>query len=515
MVSMDKNGVANIELRVNNTFVDVPIDSTVEDVLRIANFPIEEDRLIAIIRDKKKSEAIPRKYVLKTSAGDIIIKVEDQNLWKAVNQKIEGLEAGWRIKRAIAFGPFVTDIYPSKKSIVYERGTVFLTFAGGDPGSCYLAFAVTKYSLVHFTAGSGVVARVISGLKALRSIELGERIEKVIPIHERKRTVGNVIRAGLRDRVQDGDEIYTYLKINLNKEEPTVAEYLMTALENMSLEEITSSFVKFKGFKEKVMEEWYNPGKRLRGAVTIRINGKNRGDIYIYKEDRTPAREHCVAGYVTEGIALVDVARKGDKIEVKTVPERLNIIGLTQAEAGELLSNKGIKQIRGGSINDDAIIVSVYPETTVEILEKGEVTTFGVENSSIIKIKLSKDAPRTAFYFKVASGMVGKKIGQLKVYLKTKDLIIFKPEKSIEEPLIPENTPKEVVRPGEIGVTNMSRKYAGLIGVRLTESKDFGPTAEKFESTNIVGVVIQGVETLKDLKEGDTVYFMEVKEAEE
>ena len=48
-----------------------------------------------------------------------------------------------------------------------------------------------------------------------------------------------------------------------------------------------------------------------------------------------------------------------------------------------------------------------------------------------------------------------------------------------------------------------------MVGVRFTESEEFGPTAEKFDGTNIVGEVMGNLNALKGLKTKDTVYLME------
>jgi UPF0288 family protein (methanogenesis marker protein 3) len=55
----------------------------------------------------------------------------------------------------------------------------------------------------------------------------------------------------------------------------------------------------------------------------------------------------------------------------------------------------------------------------------------------------------------------------------------------------------------------MASKHIGMIGVRSADNNKFGPTGEKFESTNIVGRV-KDINKLKDMKEKDMVYFIEV-----
>jgi UPF0288 family protein (methanogenesis marker protein 3) len=61
-----------------------------------------------------------------------------------------------------------------------------------------------------------------------------------------------------------------------------------------------------------------------------------------------------------------------------------------------------------------------------------------------------------------------------------------------------------------LGITNDSRKGAGLVGVRLSANREFGPTSEPFEGTNMIGRVID-TEKLKKVKERENVYIREVR----
>ncbi len=49
------------------------------------------------------------------------------------------------------------------------------------------------------------------------------------------------------------------------------------------------------------------------------------------------------------------------------------------------------------------------------------------------------------------------------------------------------------------------------MGVRLSANKEFGPTSEPFEGTNIIGRVID-TEKLKKVREKENVYIREVKQ---
>jgi UPF0288 family protein (methanogenesis marker protein 3) len=98
----------------------------------------------------------------------------------------------------------------------------------------------------------------------------------------------------------------------------------------------------------------------------------------------------------------------------------------------------------------------------------------------------------------------------LPVFFKFDDVILFRTEIPTTVKIIPENTPKTVVPAAALGMTNDSRKGSGLIGVRLSENNEFGPTSEPFEGTNIIGRVID-TEKIKKAKERERVYVREVK----
>ena len=87
---------------------------------------------------------------------------------------------------------------------------------------------------------------------------------------------------------------------------------------------------------------------------------------------------------------------------------------------------------------------------------------------------------------------------------------IFKAEKPAEryKEILPENTPKEKVASGEIGVTNQAAKRMGMVGVKTKDDDLFGPTGEKFISTNIIGRILE-IEKLLNFKEGDKIYVIE------
>ena len=97
------------------------------------------------------------------------------------------------------------------------------------------------------------------------------------------------------------------------------------------------------------------------------------------------------------------------------------------------------------------------------------------------------------------------------VFFKFDDVVLFKPDIPPGMKLNPENMPKDETPAAALAITNDSRNGAGLVGVRLSANKEFGPTSEPFEGTNIIGRVID-TEKLKKVREKETVYIHEVKQ---
>jgi UPF0288 family protein (methanogenesis marker protein 3) len=50
-----------------------------------------------------------------------------------------------------------------------------------------------------------------------------------------------------------------------------------------------------------------------------------------------------------------------------------------------------------------------------------------------------------------------------------------------------------------------------MVGVRLSANREFGPTSEPFEGTNIIGRVLD-TGKLKNFREREMVYIREVKQ---
>jgi len=94
--------------------------------------------------------------------------------------------------------------------------------------------------------------------------------------------------------------------------------------------------------------------------------------------------------------------------------------------------------------------------------------------------------------------------------MKFDDVVLFRPEIPAGIKINPENSPAGEAPAAGLAITNDSRKNAGLVGVRISANREFGPTSEPFEGTNMVGRVID-TEKLKKVKEREKVYIREVR----
>ena len=52
----------------------------------------------------------------------------------------------------------------------------------------------------------------------------------------------------------------------------------------------------------------------------------------------------------------------------------------------------------------------------------------------------------------------------------------------------------------------MASKNVGLIGIRFEDSDEFGPTADAFNATNLIGKADIDFEILGKLKDGEVLY---------
>ena len=188
---------------------------------------------------------------------------------------------------------------------------------------------------------------------------------------------------------------------------------------------------------------------------------------------------------------------------------------MTQKEAEDYLKSIGVTHERVGVLDDDALIVEQEPKFSIEIIKEGKVKTKGINKDDLALIEIydgEDEAPRSSWYFKKITGLVEKPIGILKVHFAFPGMkiSIFEGDAKEAKGLVPENVPSACIEAGRIGITNMSKKNVGLIGVRFESNDEFGPTAEPFNATNIVGKITTDLKPLENLKEGEYLYIKRI-----
>ncbi|HID47119.1 MAG TPA: methanogenesis marker 3 protein [Methanococcaceae archaeon] len=476
--------------------------------------PYLEGSNIVIVKGVKKEVKRSRKYKILTTKGTMIVAVTEDSkvvdFWNKNYKKFVNKSVRWRSIGDVAFGPIPIDLEMSKKPQKVKKWDVILSISGFDKSEGHLIF-IKRDTTEIYGIDNPKIGVLIGGKRVLSQLTPEDRIISIEPVRESKEMVDYLTTRDLDIELEEGWRIWTYCKGELEGP-PEAVEHVLALVEDgyFQIHQHTNTFIADCRLKSLEVEG-ENLDDRFRGAITVRNTGDGVGKVYIYREGRTSTPSHTVVGRITEGMELVDFSDEGF-ITVKFKPERLNVLGMTQAKASEVFRRYGIEHRREGDVEDEAIVVEQIPEYTLEVLRAKEVTTRGLSPDKLLYIELfDNKAPRTAWYFRKTTGLTIRKIGKLKVYFKIGDMVIFERNERYARGLLPENTPKDKVEGGYIGVTNMVRKLKGYIGVRFSPNDKYGPTGETFEATNIVGRVVKNIEVLKKAKVGDEVYIYEVR----
>jgi UPF0288 family protein (methanogenesis marker protein 3) len=218
---------------------------------------------------------------------------------------------------------------------------------------------------------------------------------------------------------------------------------------------------------------------------------------------------------VEKGRSILAHAKKGDRVTVATDVKRILSVGMTQAEGQKFLKERGIKQIRTGDTSDDAIITEQEPEWTMHAVKGSEAETFGAPANKVFDVSFDRmNENESVHYFEKLTGLDHKPIGTLKVHFAFAGMpmVTFEGDEERGKALYPGAEFKKCKK-GDIGITNQSRPNCGLIGVRLEDSKEFGPTGEEPYGTNIAGTLKGDLKKFAEgLEEGNIVYVREEKQ---
>ena len=507
-------------IKINGKDLNLPEGSTIKDAIELANAPYNPGSIICLIKGKKEFEKNINKYKLKTPKGSIIIEMSDKkeaeplvNSWKNKYKQFENLPIRWTSSNEVAIGPITTDFESTMDEHSYKDGDVILSLSGFSNESTHLILAKEDHSSVYGVPNynKGIFAKVVGGRRTLRLLNDEDKVLSIEGIVERSSITDSAGVSDLNTTLEDGNNIFTYVLLKPNDNSPQSAEHLFSLIEKgtIKVDYESNSFVGFYSLQRlgKPPEELTT---RKRGTVTVRNTGKGLGNVYVYREDRVKTPAHTTVANVEKGMELFDIANSGDLITVKSNPERIMTLAMSLDEATDYLKSHGIKHEKEGILEDDAFIVAQEPEFTLDILKSGSVKTLAIDKGKLSFIDLFEmEAPRSSWYFKKVTGLIEKPVGALKVHFAYPGMkiVMFEGNSNEAKGLIPENTPESSVEAGVIGITNMSKKNVGLIGIRFEDHSEFGPSGEPFESTNIVGKIKSDLKVFENLEEGSLLYI--------
>ena len=481
----------------------------------VAGERYHDGSVVSIVLSTERIRKESNNFEIITDAGTMVMRLDDGDdgvLWRSMTDRVIGSTLRWVTHDIVAFGSFRTDIPPDPSSRMYHMYDCFFSLGGRDNDTTYMMIARNDHRW-SYGAGAGRIGRITRGRHIVESLREGDAIREIRPVVSEHSTENTIVTSDMRYRLEDGMTIDTYIGMELDPDSPMTSEHVLvtTGKGYLGISDATGSYAASHDTTDTSLNEEACSVRDV-GSVTVRNRGSGTGRIFMYRERRQTTTSHNDAGRIVHGMRIASAAPAGGTVTVRTVPERVMTVGMTQTEGEKVLREAGIKQIRTGDTSDDAIITEQEPEWTMTVLDKGETETFGVRRDSIFRITLDrKNAPEDCHYFEMVTGLNHKQIGTLKVHFTFKGLpmITFEGDMARGKSLYPQKEFKKV-RKGDIGLTNQARPHHGLIGIRLEDSKEFGPTGEEPYGTNIFGRFEDDTKRfVEGLKEGSIVYITE------
>jgi putative methanogenesis marker protein 3 len=505
-----------LKVFVDEREIELPAEARLADALKEAGASPAVGAIVGVVKGRGEKSRQTNSYWLNTTKGKLRIELlenELQGIWHENLDRIQGSRVRWSSADAIAFGPFASNLSFGRDAHEYNRWEIVLGAAGFDAENTQLIFVQRRHTAAYGTPpDGGVLAHVVGGKNTLDRLEAGDKIQGIEPIVEWQDLTEKLATRDLTLLLEEGMEIYTRIQAELIEDAPLGAEFFLalTREGTLKVDSVSSSYISSDQLlTEPIAFEHREP--RLEGVVTVRTGGRGLGRLFVYKQDRTSNPSHSVVARVTLGMDMVKLAEPGQMITVQVKPERIMLMGTCLKEALKQMKERGIEALVEGYAGEDAVVVRQEPGATMAILKKNKVTLFTIPASRLVAIQLYDDqAPKTLDYFRHVTGLKERPVGPLPVYFVYENTLLFKPEIDAVsyKDLLPENKPSGIVPAGTIGVSNQVSKKIGLVGVRLTEDKRYGPSGEKFEATNIIGRVLEP-EKLKGVLEGETIYILE------
>jgi len=507
-----------LRVYVDGRELELSAGATLADALGSRGAYIAPGAIIGVVKGRGEKSRQTNSYWLNTSKGKLRIELLESELlsiWHESVDRISGSTVRWSSADGVAFGPFPSEISFSRDAQEYSRWEVVLGAAGFDRKNTQIIFIRRRHTAAYGTPQEGgVLGHVVGGKNTLDRLAAGDRIESIEPIVEWQEMTEKQATQDLTMALEEGMEIFTTVEAELNEDAPLGAEFFLalTREGTLTVDAVSSSYASSDLLLTEPMI-FENREPRLEGAVTVRTAGRGLGRIFIYKKDRTSNPAHSVVARIVSGMDMIKLASPGERITIKVRPERIMLLGKSLKDALSQMQSKGIQVRAEGYQGEDAVVVKQEPGATMAILKGKNVVLHSMPSSRLVAVKLYSDqAPKTLDYFRHVTGLKERPLGPLPVFFVYENTLLFKPDvdaTSYKE-LLPENKPEGPVPAGSIAVSNTVSKKMGMVGVKLAEDKRYGPSGEKFEATNIIGRVLEP-EKLRDVKEGETVYIMEVR----
>lgn len=509
-----------MKIKLNGVTTEVDDGATLGDI--ITGVPHVEEGHVAVIRSVDQVREETKEYEVVTDRGSMVLALNNSRFAdkaKRIFSDLRGKRIRWQTSRILAIGAFPTDIEVKRGTSRYSRYDCFFALGGFDSSTTYIMIAKQDHEGDYGVEG-GVLGRITRGRHLLPKLEETETIREIRPIVVRTTAEDAFSTDDLSVKLDEGASVETYIRVKLNEGSPISAEHFLVT-SSPGYIRVTDKTATYSATSENmdVSLPSEEVGVRDEKRVTVRHEGAGEGRVYFYHQRRQLSSAHSIAGTVVEGSNLISLAPRGAKLVVLPDPGRVMTIGMTQAEGQRFLASRGIRQVRTGETDDEAVIVEQEPELTIEALRVGEVETLGVRPEKIYEVEfIPKGSPKSVSYVKKITGLDHKPIGTLQVHFTYPGLPIVTFEGNLKAAgsLVPERTFDEISERGDLGVTNMSRPQRGLVGLRLEASKEFGPTGEERYGTNVVGRLISDIDQLiEELREGDIIYIRERKEEDE
>ncbi|MCC7572443.1 MAG: methanogenesis marker 3 protein [Candidatus Methanofastidiosum sp.] len=503
-----------MQVEIDGNKIQAKDGATLNEIFSDNNITYKKGTTIGIIKKETETSSYLDEFLVTTNKGSFVIKIKDSiegKLFRKISKQFEKKNVRWKTSTLIAIGSVPTTLTPVKEEQTYNPWDVFFTLAGFDNNTTYLVLSKKIQKGSYGTKNP--LGKITQGRYVLPLIEEGDEIISIEPVEVFTVEKDFETIKDLSYNLKGGEKIFTHALIELNQNAPMAMEHIfsLTKSGEIGIDDVTESYILSEGLKGFDVEN-ENSNLRKKNAVSVRTEGKNTGAVYIYKKERITTPNHSVSGMITSGSELIEMLKKGDKLAVKTSPQSLSLLGLTQKEAESRLKAEGIKVERTGDTSDEAIIVEQEPPYAAEVLKNKAAKTLGINKNNIIEIELYEDkAPNTVKYFRKITGLINKPIGKLDIQFAhpTVSLVAFEGGTVEAGGLTPENTPTGLSNRGDVGVTNMSRQHKGLIGVRLKEDKAYGPTGEEFDGTNLIGKI--DLDKIKiDLNKEKSIYIKEI-----